>query len=84
MFFVPSGYLHHIENINPAHETLPAEFIIAFSHELPEDFSLSSAFGAMYNIMKFIRYDKIFYLFLGQMLYLVILFNHLVVHGKVL
>jgi len=47
MFFVPSGYLHHIENINPANETSPAEFIIAFSHELPEDFGLSSAFGAM-------------------------------------
>lgn len=84
MFFVPSGYLHHIENLNPANESLPAEFIIAFSHELPEDFGFSSAFSAMYNTLKFIRYNEMFYLFVGQMLYLVILFNYLVTHGKIL
>ncbi len=55
MFFVPSGYLHHIENLNSINETTPAEFIIAFSHELPEDFGLSSAFGAMYNRFKVIQ-----------------------------
>lgn len=51
MFYVPSGYLHHIENINPANETTPAEFIVVFSHELPEDFGFSRAFGAMYDII---------------------------------
>jgi oxalate decarboxylase len=84
MFFVPSGYLHHIENLNPANETSPAEFIIAFSHELPEDFGFSSAFGAMYNPLEFLRYDVRFYLFLGQMLCSVILFNYLLMHGKIL
>lgn len=40
-FFIPSGSLHAIENAGPA--TL--EMILQFSHEEPEDFSLSSAFG---------------------------------------
>jgi len=44
VFFVPSGYLHHIENLNGMSNT---EFIIAFSHEPPEAFSFSSAFSAM-------------------------------------
>ncbi len=43
MFFVPSGYLHSIENIGA--ET--AEFLAAFTHELPEDFGMSGAVGCM-------------------------------------
>jgi len=43
MFFAPSGSLHHIENIGDK----PAELIVAFGHELPEDFSFSGALGAM-------------------------------------
>ena len=43
MFFVPSGALHHIENTGAAE----AEFILAFTHERPEDFGLSGTFGAM-------------------------------------
>ncbi|HET6389799.1 cupin domain-containing protein [Hyphomicrobium sp.] len=43
MFFVPSGALHHIENIGSDE----AEFILAFSHEKPEDFGISGSFGAM-------------------------------------
>jgi oxalate decarboxylase len=43
MFFVKAGALHHIENVGD--ET--AELIIAFRHEMPEDFSLSASFGAM-------------------------------------
>jgi oxalate decarboxylase len=45
MFFVPSGYLHHFENTGPTE----AEFIIAFSHERPEDFGISAAVGCMSN-----------------------------------
>ena len=45
MFFVPSGYLHHFENTSDAE----AEFIIAFSHERPEDFGISAAVGCMSN-----------------------------------
>ena len=43
MFFVPSGYLHHFENTG----NTEAEFIIAFSHERPEDFGISGAVGCM-------------------------------------
>ncbi|OZF27162.1 cupin domain-containing protein [Rhodococcus sp. 14-2483-1-2] len=43
MFTIESGSLHHIENIGDT----TAEFIIAFSHEQPEDFPLRSAFGTM-------------------------------------
>lgn len=43
MFFAPSGSIHHIENIGDE----PAELIVAFRHERPEDFSLHSALGAM-------------------------------------
>jgi oxalate decarboxylase len=42
MFFVPSGALHHIENIG-ADE---GEIILGFSHERVEDFGLSGAFGS--------------------------------------
>ena len=45
MFFVPSGYLHHFENTG----TTEAEFIIAFSHERPEDYGISGAVGCMSN-----------------------------------
>lgn len=40
-FFIPSGALHAIENVGG--ET--AELILQFSHEEPEDFSLTSTFG---------------------------------------
>ncbi|MDW4701990.1 hypothetical protein NQ271_26930, partial [Escherichia coli] len=43
MFLVESGALHAIENIGDGE----AEFILAFRHEQPEDFSLAGAFGAM-------------------------------------
>ena len=43
MFFFPSGTLHAIENTG----AVEAEFILAFSHDKPEDFSLSRSFGAM-------------------------------------
>ena len=43
MFFVPSGYLHAIENVG-ADE---AEIVIAFSHEAPEDFGISGSVGCM-------------------------------------
>lgn len=43
MFFVPSGSLHAIANAGEEE----AEFILAFSHEHPEDFGLGASFGAM-------------------------------------
>ncbi|MDT5107959.1 MAG: oxalate decarboxylase, partial [Mycobacterium sp.] len=43
MFHVDSGSLHHIENIGDE----PAEFILSFRSERPEDFGLAAAFGAM-------------------------------------
>ncbi|KRG43235.1 cupin [Stenotrophomonas panacihumi] len=43
MFHFESGSLHAIENIGDT----PAEVIIAFSHERPEDFSMRAAFAAM-------------------------------------
>ncbi|UJR07590.1 hypothetical protein I4U23_011878 [Adineta vaga] len=46
MYFVPSGYLHHIENFD---DSITAEFIVTFTNELPEDFGLSSTFYAMTN-----------------------------------
>jgi oxalate decarboxylase len=41
MFFVPSGALHHVENIG----TEEGEIVLGFSHERPEDFGLSGTFG---------------------------------------
>ncbi len=41
VFLVPSGYIHCIENIGKGN----CEFLLEFSHELPEDFSLSSTMG---------------------------------------
>lgn len=43
MFFVPSGYLHAIENVGDS----AAEFVIAFTHHDPEDFGISGAVGCM-------------------------------------
>ncbi len=43
MFLAPSGSLHAIQNLGEDE----AEFILAFSHEHPEDFGLSASFGAM-------------------------------------
>lgn len=40
-FYVPSGSLHAVENVGDE----PAELVLQFSHEEPEDFSLSSSFG---------------------------------------
>ncbi|MBA3912740.1 MAG: cupin domain-containing protein [Acidobacteriales bacterium] len=42
MFFVPSGALHHIENVGEQE----GEMILAFSCEQVEDFGLSGTFGA--------------------------------------
>lgn len=44
-FFIPSGALHSIENVGK----VSAELIFQFSHEEPEDFGLSSAFGMFSN-----------------------------------
>jgi oxalate decarboxylase len=43
MFFIPSGSLHAIENAGAE----PAEFVLSFSHEMPEDFGLSGFAGAL-------------------------------------
>lgn len=43
MFCIESGALHAIENIGAAE----AEFILAFRHERPADFTLGATFGAM-------------------------------------
>lgn len=43
MFVAESGALHLIENIGATE----AEFVLAFRHEQPEDFSLQGSFGAM-------------------------------------
>jgi oxalate decarboxylase len=53
MFHIPSGSLHHIENIGPE----PAELIVGFRHERPEDFSLRAAFGAMTDAVLGNTYD---------------------------
>ena len=43
MFFAPSGSLHSIENIGDE----PAEFLINFSNEMPEDFGISGFAGCL-------------------------------------
>lgn len=43
MFYVPSGYLHHIENMGKG----DMELILAFSDEKPEDFGISASAGCM-------------------------------------
>ncbi|BBX35893.1 oxalate decarboxylase OxdC [Mycolicibacterium mageritense DSM 44476 = CIP 104973] len=53
MFHADSGSLHHIENIG----TEPAEFIVTFSSERPEDFGLGASFGAMTDAVLGNTYD---------------------------
>lgn len=43
MFFVPSGFVHAIENVGGS----TAEVYICFSHENPEDFGVSGSVGCM-------------------------------------
>jgi oxalate decarboxylase len=44
-FFIPSGAFHSLENVG----NKPAEVILQFSHEEPEDFDLSFVFGSFTN-----------------------------------
>lgn len=44
-FFVPSGFLHHIENAGDSE----CHMIFQFSHEEPEDFGISSSLGFLSN-----------------------------------
>lgn len=53
MFHIPSGSLHHIENVG----STPAEVIIAFRHERPEDFAMRAALGAMSDAVLGNTYD---------------------------
>ncbi|MCH5645115.1 MULTISPECIES: cupin domain-containing protein [unclassified Gordonia (in: high G+C Gram-positive bacteria)] len=53
MFHIDSGALHHIENIGDE----PAEFVLAFRSERPEDFGLGAAFGAMTDAVLGNTYD---------------------------
>ena len=53
MFHIPSGAIHHLENIGEC----DAIFIIAFRHEAPEDFGFSGALGAMTNAVLGNTYD---------------------------
>ena len=41
--YIPTGYLHHIENINDGETS----FAVAFNHEMPEDIGLSGSTGSM-------------------------------------
>lgn len=43
MFFIPSGAMHYIQNL--AQDA--SEFVLAFTHEQPEDFSITTAFACM-------------------------------------
>ena len=43
MFFVPSGFVHAIENVGRS----SAEVYVCFSHERPEDFGMSGSVGCM-------------------------------------
>ncbi|MBB3148134.1 oxalate decarboxylase [Phyllobacterium trifolii] len=53
MFFIPSGAIHSIENIGQH----PVEFILAFSHEKPEDFGMKAAFAVMSDAVLGNTYD---------------------------
>jgi oxalate decarboxylase len=53
MFYIPSGAIHHIENIGDDN----AIFIIAFRHQAPEDFGFSGALGAMTDAVLGNTYD---------------------------
>jgi len=53
MFHIDSGSLHHIENVG----TEPAEFIVVFRNERPEDFGFGATFGAFTNAVLGNTYD---------------------------
>jgi oxalate decarboxylase len=53
MFFVPSGAMHAIQNVGEGR----AEFVLAFTHERPEDFGMKAAFGAMSDSVLGNTYD---------------------------
>lgn len=53
MFFAPSGTMHAIRNSGDD----VAEFVLAFSHEQPEDFGIKAAFGAMSDAVLGNTYD---------------------------
>lgn len=53
MFHIPSGSLHHIENIGDKEAVL----IVCFRHEHPEDFSLHGSFGAITDVVLGNTYD---------------------------
>lgn len=53
MFCIPSGAIHHIENVGSDN----AIFIIAFRNEEPEDFGFSGSLGAMTNAVLGNTYD---------------------------
>ncbi|MET0600194.1 MAG: cupin domain-containing protein [Mesorhizobium sp.] len=53
MFFVPSGAMHGIENVGDE----KAEFVLGFSHEMPEDFGMKAAFGVMSDAVLGNTYD---------------------------
>jgi oxalate decarboxylase len=53
MFHIPSGSLHHIENIGSKEAVL----IVCFRHERPEGFSLHGSFGAMTDAVLGNTYD---------------------------
>jgi hypothetical protein len=52
MFYVPVDYVHQIDNLS---KKLHAQFIMGFSHELPEYFGLLSTFGVMYDLSIIIK-----------------------------
>ncbi|ORX65470.1 hypothetical protein K493DRAFT_321890 [Basidiobolus meristosporus CBS 931.73] len=53
IFYAPSGALHHIEITGEGE----AEFIIALTHERPEDSGISGAFGAISDAVLGNTYD---------------------------
>ena len=53
MFHIPSGAIHHIENVGDD----TATFIIAFRHEASEDFGFSGSLGAMTDAVLGNTYD---------------------------
>ena len=53
MFHIDSGSLHHVENIGEE----PAEFVLSFRSERPEDFGLAATFGAMTDAVLGNTYD---------------------------
>jgi oxalate decarboxylase len=53
LFFAPSGTMHAIQNAGDT----TAEFVLAFTHEQPEDFGIKAAFGAMTDAVLGNTYD---------------------------